>query len=84
MPPFVDRPEGTDWAREFELWEHQGTVLTAGDLRRALDEVPGDTPVRVEFYDGSSSRSLLAVEVGFVGVGPRPSAVAVTVVGEPS
>ena len=39
-----------------DLFDHQVTAWTAGELRRALDGVPDDTPVRVVPADEPGER----------------------------
>jgi len=73
----------TEWEGESDLWEHQGRVLTVGDLRRALVHADPMLPVRVELYDGAGVVRVLApMELGPVGVGPAPTAVVLTVIDE--
>jgi hypothetical protein len=54
-----------------ELWEHQGHGLTVGTLRRVLRELPADLAVRLSFYDGTETASLVdPIEVGLAGTAP--------------
>ena len=67
------------WDREFELWEHQGGRLTVGQLRLALTNVDDDPPVIVVVHDGDGAVELIPRELGPVGHGDRPRAIALTV-----
>jgi Family of unknown function (DUF6225) len=52
-----------------DLFDHQVTAWTAGELRSALDEVPDDTPVRVVPADEPGS-DLAGDEQVVISAGP--------------
>jgi hypothetical protein len=62
------------------VWEYQLYPLTVADLRRALDGLPDDAPVEVDFYDGTdASRSLRPMHIDLKGNAGVPTAVVITV-----
>lgn len=74
--------DGIVWGREFEFWEHQGSMLTVGVLRDALAGVDRSLPVVVAFHDGERVVELDAMELGPSGTGNRPESVVLTVVSQ--
>ena len=57
----------------------QGQPLTVQGLRIALDEVGADVPVTVEFYDGTTSRTLRPMHIDARGRDGSPTSVVLTV-----
>ncbi len=74
------RGDGPWWDDDPDLWEHQGTHLTVGELALALLAADPDLPVLVANFDGTGETPLLPpVEIGFTGRGDRPDALVITV-----
>ena len=69
-----------DWDQDSDLWENQGQTLTVHWLQVALRQCAPELPVRIELYDGTGERAeLVPMELGFTGVGEKPSALVLTV-----
>ena len=61
------------------LWEYQIDPLTVASLRRALDGLPDEARVEVDFYDGSDGRPLRPMHIDVRGKAGVTKAVVITV-----
>jgi len=71
-----------EWLEPFDqggVWEYQLHPLTVARLRRALDGLPDDALVEVDFYDGSDSRLLRPMHIDLKGKAGVTKTVVITV-----
>ena len=81
--PLGMAPDDDEWLEpddDMGIWEYQLHPLTVAELRRALDGLPGDALVEVDFYDGTdASRTLRPMHIDLKGNAGVTTAMVITV-----